>query len=66
LADWDIVYKTDPVHIWDILKCLNTAVAPGMKFNAYDDMFGMRKKDDETFEDFGDRVTNAMQKVKDI
>jgi hypothetical protein len=59
-------YKSDPVRIWDILKRLNTAVAPGMRFNAYDDIVGMRKKDDETLEDFGNRVTNAMQKVKDI
>jgi hypothetical protein len=37
-----------------------------MRFNAYDDMFEMRKRDDETLEDFSNRVTNAMQKVKDI
>jgi hypothetical protein len=59
-------FKTDPVRIWGIFKCLNTAVAYRMRFNAYDDMFGMWKKDDETLEDFGNRVTNAMQKVKDI
>ena len=59
-------YRTDPVRIWDILKRENTAVAPGMRFNAYDDLFGMRKRDDETLEDFGDRVTNSMQRVKDI
>jgi hypothetical protein len=59
-------YRSDPVRIWDILKHLNTAVASGMRFNAYNDMFGMRKRDDETLEDFGDRVTNAVQKVKDI
>ena len=59
-------YEADPVRMWDIFKRLNTAVAPGMRFNAYDDLFGMRKKDDETLEDFGDRVTNAMQRVKDI
>jgi hypothetical protein len=47
-------HEADPVRIWDIFKRLNTAVAPGMRFNAYDDMFGMRKKDDETLEDFGD------------
>jgi hypothetical protein len=54
------------VCIWDILKRENTVVPPGMQFNAYNDLFGMRKRDDETLEDFGDRVTNAMQKVKDI
>ena len=35
-------------------------------FNAYDNLFQMRKRDDETLEDFGDRVTNSMQRVKDI
>ena len=59
-------YRTDPVRIWDILKRENTAVAPGMRFNTYNDLFGMRKRDDETLEDFGDRVTNSMQRVKDI
>ena len=54
------------MRIWDILKRENTAVASGMRFNAYDDLFGMRKRDDETLEDFGDRVTNSMQRVKDI
>ena len=59
-------YRRDPVCIWDILKQWNTAVAPGMRFNAYDNMFGMRKRDDETLEDFGNRVTNAMQRVNNI
>jgi hypothetical protein len=59
-------YRSDPVRIWDILKRLNTAVAPGMRFNAYDDIFGMRKRYDETLEDFGDRVTNAMSRIFDL
>jgi hypothetical protein len=37
-----------------------------MRFNAYNNMFGMKKKDAETLEDFANRVTNTMQKVKDI
>ena len=38
-------YEDNPVRIWDILKQMNTVVPSGMRFNAYDDLFGMRKGD---------------------
>src|ERR1700760_4744545 len=59
-------YTEDPVRIWDTLKQLYTVVNSGMRFNAYDTLFLLKKKEDEKLEEFANRVVNSMQIVKDI
>ncbi|KAJ3560110.1 hypothetical protein NP233_g11047 [Leucocoprinus birnbaumii] len=41
-------------------------VDPGTRFNAYDDLFGIRKAEDESLQSLINRVEDAMKQIKDL
>ena len=67
---WDMVepsqrthfrgYDDSPVRIWSALLQAHTTLPPGVRFNAYDSLFSLRKRDDEKLHDYGVRIQKAM------
>lgn len=63
---WDMVepsqrshfrnYEDSPVRIWSALQQAHTTLPPGARFNAYDSLFSLRKRDDEKLVDYGNRM----------
>jgi len=39
--------KDDPLKMWDALKEVHMQKRPGTRFNAYDDLFLIRKREEE-------------------
>ncbi|KAF9537210.1 hypothetical protein CPC08DRAFT_810154 [Agrocybe pediades] len=40
-------HEEDPIKIWALLEAAHLSKKPGARFNAYDDLFSIRKQDDE-------------------
>ena len=43
--------KDDPVKMWEALEAVHMQKRPGTCFNAYDDLFSIRKRDDVSVRD---------------
>jgi len=56
----------DPIKMWDALKKVHMQQRPGVRFNAYDDLFSIRKKEDESLQALINRVDSVMQHIKDL
>ena len=57
---------SDPVKMWKALQDVHLQKKPGNRFNAYDDLFSIRKKEDETLQNLMNRVNDAMERIKDL
>jgi hypothetical protein len=59
-------HEEDPIKMWELLEAAHLSKKPGAKFNAYDDLFNIRKQDDETLVDLGVRIEKAMQTIQNL
>ena len=59
-------HKEDPIKIWELLEAAHLSKKPGARFNAYDDLFNIRKQDDEKLVDLGVRIEKAMQIIQSL
>src|ERR1700742_4054086 len=56
----------DPVKMWLSLETAHVSKKAGARFNAYSDLLSITKHDDESLNDLGVRVANAMSLVKNL
>jgi hypothetical protein len=59
-------FDEDPISMWKMLEAAHLSKKPGTRFNAYDDLFSIRKEDKETLIDLGVRIENAMAKIQNL
>ena len=59
-------HEEDPIKMWELLEAAHLSKKPGARFNAYDDLFNIRKQDDETLVDLGVRIEKAMQTIQNL
>ena len=58
--------EEDPITMWKLLEAAHLSKKPGARFNAYDDLFSIRKQEDETLVTLGVRIEKAMQTIRII
>jgi len=58
--------EEDPVKMWSLLEEAHMSKKPGSRFNAYDDLFSIRKAEDESLSSLGVRIEKAMQGIKNL
>ncbi|KII82968.1 hypothetical protein PLICRDRAFT_120006 [Plicaturopsis crispa FD-325 SS-3] len=58
--------EDDPKKMWDKLLEVHMDKRPGTRFNAYDDLFSIRKRDDESLPALVARVQAAMRDVVNL
>jgi len=58
--------EDDPVAIWNTLKSVHLQQRPGARFNAYDDLFSIRKLEEESLQSLANRVDAAMQQIQNL
>jgi len=58
--------EEDPVKIWRKLEQVHLIKKAGSRFNAYDDLFSIRKHSDETLQELVNRIESAMQRIKNL
>ncbi|GBE81962.1 hypothetical protein SCP_0403380 [Sparassis crispa] len=56
----------DPIKMWEQLAAVHLQKKPGARFNAYDDVFSIRKQPEESLQGLVNKVNAAMQHVKDL
>ncbi|KAF9470543.1 hypothetical protein BDN70DRAFT_939614 [Pholiota conissans] len=56
----------DPVKMWAALKAVHLQKCSGNCFNVYDDLFSIRKKDNESLQAFINRVDDSIQAIQDL
>jgi transposase InsO family protein len=56
----------DPVKMWAKLADVHSSKKPGMRFNAYDELFSIRLRPEESLPDLISRVGAATAYVKDV
>jgi hypothetical protein len=56
----------DPIKMWEALESVHLQKRPGVRFNAYDDLFSIRKQEDETLQMLMNRVDKAIHSIKDL
>ena len=59
-------HEEDPIKMWELLEAAHVSKKPGARFNAYDDLFNIRKQDDESLVDLGVRIEKAMQTIQNL
>src|SRR6266540_3654619 len=58
--------KDDPLKMWKALEDVHMQKRAGTQFNAYDDLFSIRKRDDEDLQSLINRVDNALHRIHDL
>ncbi|KAF9439474.1 hypothetical protein P691DRAFT_796417 [Macrolepiota fuliginosa MF-IS2] len=58
--------QDDPVKMWKSLQAVHLQKQPGMHFNPYDDLFSIRKLDQESLQSLINRVEDTICKIKDL
>jgi len=58
--------KDDPVKMWAALCSVHMQQCAGTRFNAYDDLFSIRKQEDESLQSLINRVDSAMHTIRDL
>ena len=58
--------EEDPIEMWKKLEAVHMQQKPGARFNAYDDLFSIHKKDDESLLDLGVRIEKTMGTIQDL
>lgn len=56
--------KDEPIKMWEKLKEVHLQQCPGTRFNAYDQLFGLRKEEGETLGALTGRADKALQDIK--
>ena len=59
-------HEDDPIKMWQLLEAAHLSKKPGARFNAYDDLFSIRKQDSESLVDLGVRIEKAMQAIQNL
>jgi len=58
--------KDNPVKMWGALKEVHMQKRPGTRFNAYDDLFSIRKREEEDLQSLINRVDDALHRICDL
>ena len=58
--------KDDAVKMWKALEEVHMQKRAGTRFNAYDDLFSIRKRDDEDLQSLINRVDDAVHRIRDL
>jgi hypothetical protein len=58
--------KDDAVKMWGALEAVHMQKRPGTRFNAYDDLFSIRKRDEEDLQSLINRVDDAIHRIHDL
>ena len=58
--------KDDPVKMWTALQDVHMQKRPGTRFNAYDNLFSIRKREDEDLQSLINRVDDALHRIRDL
>ena len=56
----------DPKKMWELLEKGNQSKKPSMRFNTYDDLFSVRKQENEGLEGLIARVSEKIRAIKDL
>src|SRR5258708_14737967 len=56
--------KDDAVKMWGVMESVHMQKQPGTRFNAYDDLFSIRKREDEDLQSLINRVDNAVHRIR--
>src|SRR5277367_6367133 len=59
-------FEDNPQKIWTLLEAAHVSKKPAMRFNAYADLFYLRKRDDETLSSVMIRIDQAMQHIRNL
>ena len=59
-------FEEDPVKMWELLEAAHLSKKPGARFNAYDDLFSIRKQSDESLPSLVAHIEQAMQLIKNL
>ena len=62
----DLLEKGDAVGMWKALEEECLSKRPGARFNAYDDLFSIRKQEGESLTSLSGRVANAVRTIRDL
>ena len=52
--------------MWQLLEAAHLSKKLGARFNAYNDLFSIRKQDSESLVDLGVRIEKAMQAIQNL
>ena len=58
--------QDDPAQIWSTLESIHLQQRPGAWFNAWDDFFSIRKKQDESLTSLIARIEDSMSKIQQL
>ena len=58
--------ESDPLAIWTKLESVHVSKRPGACFNAYDDLFSIRKQPDESLQALMNRIDEAMRTISNL
>jgi len=58
--------KDDPVKMWGALKEVHMQKRPGTRFNAYDDLFSIRKHEEEDLQSLINQVDDALHRIRHL
>jgi len=58
--------KDDAVKMWGALEAVHMQKRPGTRFNAYDDLFSIRKRDDEDLQSLINQVDTSVHRIRDL
>ena len=54
------------IRIWTTLRDVHMSKKPGARFNAYDNLFSIRKQPDESLQSLCARIDTSMQSIQDL
>ena len=58
--------EDDPIEMWRLLEAAHLSKKPGARFNAYNDLFLIRKQDSDSFMELGVKIEKAMQNIQNL
>ena len=57
---------SNPTRIWTALRDVHISKKPGARFNAYDNLFSIRKQPNESLQSLCARIDTSMQNIQDL
>ena len=57
---------SDSISIWTTLRDVHMSKKPGARFNAYDNLFSIRKQPNESLQSLCARINSTMQIIQDL
>ena len=57
---------SNPIRIWSTLCNVHMSKKPGARFNAYDELFSIRKQSNESLQSLCARINVSMQNIQDL